>query len=147
MIASNAVPWIGDEQEDGFCEEEVKMIKETRKILEQPNLEVDVTTVRIPVLNGHSEVICVECTQSATRQEFIKTLAKNTIVKERMTEAPDPLSVSGQAEVYVGRVRLPYGATSSSRVQFWNVADNLRKGAATNAVQIMCQLQRQRVFQ
>ena len=134
----NLWPKIGSLDHDGFSSEELKMVRETRKILESPQLSMIVTCVRVPVFNGHSETVVVETERPATAAE-LKTLLHNsagiTVVDGRHPpNLPNPRQCQDRDEVFVGRIRrdpsVPQG------LAFWCVSDNLRKGAATNAVQI-----------
>jgi aspartate-semialdehyde dehydrogenase len=135
-IAGNAVPQIGEFDASGWTEEERKMINETRKILGIPNLPVAPTCVRVPVDVGHSVEVMVELERPLTGEEAadIMTAAPGLAVFRRAETFPTPRDVAGRDEVFVGRVRSdPY---YMSALHFWVVADNLRKGAATNAIQI-----------
>jgi aspartate-semialdehyde dehydrogenase len=133
----NLIPYIGNVDEQGHCEEEVKIITETRRILNQPSLSVMASTVRVPVLNSHSEMVCVELEQEVTRRELMAVWENAAGVRcDEIT--PDAVD---DHLVHIGRIRLPYGEKRSKTVMFWNVADNLRKGAATNARQILQALQ------
>lgn len=138
-IFSNCLPHIDDFLDNGNSKEEEKMINETRKILKRPDLKISATTVRVPVFNCHSESINVEFENDFDIEDLINTL-KNTegvVVEDDISKNLYPLAsyVSGKDEVFVGRIRrdysVPYG------VNLWVVADNIRKGAATNAVQIV----------
>lgn len=135
-IAGNAIPHIGAFDEAGWSEEERKMLNETRKILGLPDLLVAATCVRVPVAIGHSVQVMAELDRSLSPGEALEAMrgAPGVIVAERAEDFPTPLEVAGRDEIYVGRVRrdphLP------NVLHFWVVADNLRKGAATNAVQI-----------
>lgn len=141
QIASNTIPFIGPFDSFGYCEEEVKMIKETRKILEISNLEVLPTTVRVPVSACHGEVITVRLKEPATQSALYEAFkGVPGLIPERECiphKTPTPDKVTGMDQVFVSRIRLAHGETESNLVQFWNIADNLRKGAATNAVQIL----------
>lgn len=114
------------------------MINETRKILHAPTLSVTATTVRVPVYHGHSESINVEFEKPATLDEIFAAFKKQkglVILDDPKKELyPMPIYVAGKDEVYVGRIRRDFSVESG--VNFWCVADNIRKGAATNAVQI-----------
>jgi aspartate-semialdehyde dehydrogenase len=143
-IAFNVLPAIGPTDDAGHAEEEVKMIRETHKILENDSIEVLATTVRVPVFSCHSESIVVKLKNAVSRDEVLASLDKQEglvlVDTENQAEFPTPLNVAGKKETYVTRVRLPYGLDASGKsqwVQMWNVADNLKKGAATNAVQIL----------
>ena len=116
------------------------MIHETRKILHRPDLRVTATTVRVPVFYGHSESINVEFKKPCTIEEVmdcLKNFNKNLIVVDDREKAlyPTALDSEDHDEVYVGRTRLDDSVKSG--INFWCVADNIRKGAATNAVQIV----------
>lgn len=138
-IVNNCLPHIDVFGDNGYSKEEMKMINETRKILHKPDLKVTATTVRVPVLNSHSESINIELEKDFDLNELKDTLSKmeNLIVIDNPSNNEYPLAAnaSGHDEVYVGRIRrdesVDYG------VNIWVVADNIRKGAATNAVQIV----------
>lgn len=142
-IAFNVIPYIGAIDDTGYCEEELKMIYETRKIMESPALDILPTTARVPVFNCHSEAITVKLSRPTTRQELVQVLSTakglDYISDEARLEFPTALRTVGQKGVYVCRARLllTHDNPTSLWVQFWNVADNLKKGAATNAVQIL----------
>ena len=132
-IAGNAIPLIGGVGEHGYTTEETKMREESRKILSLPDLEVHATAVRIPVHTGHSESVYVETEKNATLTEVVETLrgAPGVVFSGDSDDFPTPLEVAGEPGTYVGRIRVEEHAVS-----YWCVADNLLKGAATNAVQI-----------
>ena len=132
-IAGNAIPLIGGVGEHGYTTEETKMREEARKILSLPDLEVHATAVRIPVHTGHSESVYVETEKNATLTEVVETLrgAPGVVFSGDSDDFPTPLEVAGQPGTYVGRIRV-----EEHVVSYWCVADNLLKGAATNAVQI-----------
>lgn len=132
-ISGNAIPVIGSIGEDGYSTEERKMILESRKILDLPDLEVHPTAVRIPVHTGHSESIYVETVREVTREEVLDAFreARGVTFSGDADSFPTPLEIAGDSGVHVGRVR-----ASGNAVEYWCVADNLLKGAATNAVQI-----------
>ena len=115
------------------------MINETRKILGKPNLAVTATTVRVPVFNSHSESINVEFEKDFDLNELIEALksAPGIIVLNKLEENEYPLAAlaDGHDEVFVGRIRRDFSVKSG--INMWVVADNIRKGAATNAVQIL----------
>lgn len=138
QIAFNLLPHIGSFSERGDCSEEVKIARETRKILESPALRVTATTVRVPVLRCHSEAINVELEQPLKPNEARAALAAmpGVIVYDDPTKQlyPMPLDATGKDEVYVGRIREDESITNG--LNLWVVSDNLRKGAALNAVQI-----------
>ncbi|WP_053234411.1 aspartate-semialdehyde dehydrogenase [Sandaracinus amylolyticus] len=122
----------------GYQEEELKMIHETRKIFGDPDIRVSPTTVRVPVVNGHSESVAIECERPITAKEAraLMTGAPGVRVVDDFEKGvyPTPLDASGIDDVLVGRVRDDLG--NPGGVMMWIVGDNLRKGAATNAVQI-----------
>ena len=140
-IAFNCLPHIDTFRADGFTGEEHKVMEETRKILNLPLLRVLATCVRVPVLNCHSESVTIETEKAVTPEQAREALAAMPGVKvldDPMTNTyPLALDVSGKDDVYVGRIRkdpsLPHGEHG---LTFWVVGDNLRKGAALNAVQI-----------
>ncbi len=138
-IASNILPHIDIFLEDGYTKEEWKMIVETRKILHRPDLKVTATTARVPVFNAHSESINVEFVQKCTLKDVKKVLleAKGVTLVDDPSRAlyPMPITASGKDEVFVGRMRLDDSVKSG--INMWVVADNLLKGAALNAVQIL----------
>lgn len=138
-IFSNTLPHIDDFLENGYTKEEEKMIFETRKILHEPNLRVTATTVRVPVYNCHSESINIEFEKPFKESELVKTLEnfKNLVVMDNVKENiyPMPVLCNNRDEVFVGRIRRDFSVDSG--VNIWVVADNIRKGAATNAVQIL----------
>ena len=138
-IFNNCLPHIDVFEKNGYTKEEEKMINETIKILGKPNLRITATTVRVPVINSHSESINVEFENDFDLNE-LKELLKKTkgiILEDDPSKNIYPLATNanGHDEVYVGRIRrdysVPYG------INMWVVADNIRKGAATNAIQIV----------
>jgi aspartate-semialdehyde dehydrogenase len=137
-IANNCLPHIDIFLDNGYTKEEMKMIWETRKILHHPELKVTATTVRVPVFNSHSESINVEFEKPVDINEVKKLLSDSPdiILKDDPANDVYPLAIeaTGTDEVYVGRVRRDESVENG--VNFWCVADNIRKGAATNAVQI-----------
>ncbi len=137
LAGSVLMEWKRDE-ETGYQEEELKMVHETRKILEDPEIGVSPTTVRVPVINGHAESVTIECERPISAQEVRAWLEKAPGVRVMDDVArvvyPTPLDASGSDDVLVGRIRNDIGQPGG--VQMWIVGDNLRKGAATNAVQI-----------
>ena len=138
-IYDNCLPHIDTFMENGYSKEEMKMINESRKILHRPDLKVTATTVRVPITNSHSESINVEFEKDFKMEELISTLKNfpNIVVQDDLSNNlyPMPINATGHDEVFVGRIRrddsVPYG------VNLWVVADNIRKGAASNAVQII----------
>jgi aspartate-semialdehyde dehydrogenase len=138
-IAGNVLPHIDDFTENGYTKEELKMVNETRKILGDDSLRVTATTVRVPVRDSHSESINVEFKKpfgdvSEVREAF--AAAPGVVVLDDPENNVYPLArdAAGTDEVYVGRIRRDFSVDSG--VNFWCVSDNIRKGAATNAVQI-----------
>ncbi len=138
QIAFNLLPHIGSFGEGGDCSEEVKIVRETRKILETPALRLTATTVRVPVLRCHSEAINVELARPLKANDARAALAAmpGVIVYDDPAKKlyPMPFDVSGKDEVYIGRIREDESITNG--LNLWVVSDNLRKGAALNAVQI-----------
>ncbi len=138
QIAFNLLPHIGSFNDGGDCSEEVKIAKETRKILGTPALRVTATTVRVPVLRCHSEAINVELERPLKPNEARAALAAmpGVIVYDDPVKKlyPMPLDATGKDEVYIGRVREDESITNG--LNLWVVSDNLRKGAALNAIQI-----------
>ena len=138
QIAFNLLPHIGSFNDGGDCSEEVKIAKETRKILNAPGLRVTATTVRVPVLRCHSEAVNVELERPLTANEARAALAAmpGVIVYDDPVKKlyPMPLDATGKDEVYIGRVREDESITNG--LNLWVVSDNLRKGAALNAIQI-----------
>ena len=144
-IAGNVLPQIDVFLDTGYTKEEQKMIDETRKILELPSLRVTATTVRVPVFHGHSESINVELEKPFELAD-IRALWESTeglIVQDDPSKGlyPMPIYAADTDPVYVGRLRRDFSVENG--INFWCVADNIRKGAATNAVQIAQELIRQ----
>jgi aspartate-semialdehyde dehydrogenase len=138
QLAYNVVPGGWRPEPEGYNEEEVKIVNETRKILHMPELRITATCVRVPVPIGHGESVFLETTQHITADEA-RTLFGSSpgIVVEDDPHAklyPTPHGVAGKDEVYVGRIR--NDASTENGLALWIVSDNLRKGAALNAVQI-----------
>jgi aspartate-semialdehyde dehydrogenase len=123
--------------EDGYTKEETKVIHESRKILNRPDLKVTVTAVRVPVLIGHSESVTLEFEQAVTPQQAIAVLSgvRDVVVCEQPEAFPTPVEASGTDPVYVGRIRQDT-SNPEKGLNLWIVADNLRIGAALNAVKI-----------
>lgn len=138
-IAYNMLPHIDVFMEDGYTKEEWKMIVETRKILHDENLRITATTVRVPVFYGHSESINVEFCKKCEKQDVVNALENfpGIIVMDDVKNNvyPTPLDAENHDEVFVGRIRMDESVDSGANL--WVVADNIRKGAATNAVQIV----------
>ena len=141
-IVNNCLPHIDVFTDDGYTKEEIKMINETRKILNRPDLKVTATCVRVPVENSHSESINVEFEKDFEMDDLINALssAPGIQVVDDVGNNIYPLAAnaSGQDDIYVGRIRRD--TTVKSGINFWDVADNIRKGAASNALQIVKKL-------
>jgi aspartate-semialdehyde dehydrogenase len=141
-IANNVLPHIDVFTENGYTKEEIKMVNETRKIMGDQSLKITATTVRVPVFNGHSESINVEFYEQFDLAELKEVLknAPGVIVQDDPANNvyPLPIYASGKDETFVGRIRRDESVESG--VNLWVVADNIRKGAATNAVQIAQEL-------
>lgn len=139
QIYDNCLPHIDVFLDNGYTKEEMKMIEETRKILHRPDLKVTATTVRVPVSNSHSESINVEFENDFDLNELIDTLKNfpNIIVMNdgNSNSYPMPILSNGHDEVFVGRIRCDESVKSG--INMWVCADNIRKGAASNAVQIV----------
>lgn len=138
-IFGNCIPQIDVFLPNGYTKEEEKMIFETKKILHDFDLKVTATTVRVPVFHGHSESINVEfktpCTLEGVKDALLKM--EGVVVEDDPSNLRYPMAITAENrdEVFVGRIRLD--DTVESGVNLWVVADNIRKGAATNAVQIL----------
>ena len=137
QIHQNAIPQCDDFLDNGYTKEEMKLSNETNKILD-PNIKVSATAVRIPVMGGHSESVNLELNKSFDISEITNLLTdtEGVVVKDDISnfEYPMPFYSKNQDEVFVGRIRKDFSQENS--LNMWIVADNLRKGAATNAVQI-----------
>jgi aspartate-semialdehyde dehydrogenase len=142
QIAFNNVPQIGKFDESGFCAEEIKIMSETRKILGEPRLRISAFTVRTPTLNSHSEAVWVTTKKEASRAEILSAFrqAPGLIVQDETISNNYPMAItaSGNDPVYVGRIH--QDPNDKLTWMFWVVADNLRKGAATNGLQIAEQI-------
>ena len=137
QIAFNALPQCGDFEENSYTQEEMKMVWETHRILD-PNIEVGATCVRVPIDNGHSESVHVETREIINIDTVIECLSEaegiNLIQGEESESYVTAAEVNGTDPVHVGRLRMDLW--SSNRLNLWVVADNLRKGAALNSIQI-----------
>lgn len=137
-IAFNCIPHIDIFMENGYTKEEIKMIEETKKILNDRTIRITATTVRIPVKNCHSVSVNLEFEKPFEIDEVYKILneTKGLIVQDDIMNNtyPMPITADGTDEVYVGRIRRDFSVENG--LNMWVVADNIRKGAATNAVQI-----------
>ncbi|WP_424492697.1 aspartate-semialdehyde dehydrogenase [Salinimicrobium sp. GXAS 041] len=137
-IHRNALPHCDVFQENGYTKEEMKLTKETKKILGDDSVNVSATAIRIPVVGGHSEAVNVEFHSDFEEQEVRKLLSDFpgvTVQDNPDTNTyPMPIYAEGKDDVFVGRIRRDYSQPNT--LNMWVVADNLRKGAATNAVQV-----------
>ena len=137
-IDLNVIPQIDVFLENGYTKEEMKMVNETKKILRDDSIRVTATTVRIPVMGGHSESVNVEFENEYEMDEIKKILCNAPgilLVDDPATQKyPMPMDAHEKDEVFVGRLRRD--ETQPRTLNMWIVSDNLRKGAATNAVQI-----------
>lgn len=138
QILFNCIPQIGSFDSEGYSSEEVKIRKETRKILDLPNLKVSAFTVRVPALNTHSETVWVTLKKDTTREDIIQTMEsfQGLVVQDDPAKSvyPTPHAVSGLDPVYVGRIHRD--PEDSKLWLMWVVSDNVRKGAALNGLQI-----------
>ena len=137
-IANNCLPHIDVFLENGYTKEEMKMVEETRKILHDDALRITATTVRVPVFNSHSESINVELNKPFEIDELVNRLSasEGITVQDDLANNVYPLAINatGHDEVFVGRIRRDESLDNG--INLWVVADNIRKGAASNAVQI-----------
>jgi aspartate-semialdehyde dehydrogenase len=138
QIAFNCIPHIDVFSENGYTKEELKMINETKKIIEDDSIAITATTVRVPVFYGHSESVNIETTKKITANEVrdILSRAPGVIVLDDPMKDEYPLAVqaAGKDETFVGRIR--EDPSIEKGIDMWIVSDNIRKGAALNAVQI-----------
>ena len=138
QIAYNCIPHIDEFLESGYTKEEMKMIDETKKILNDSNIRITSTTVRVPVKYGHSVCINIEFENPFGMEQIYEILENtkgvNIIDDVKNNQYPMAIDIEGKNEVYVGRIRRDYSVENG--INMWVVADNIRKGAATNAVQI-----------
>ena len=138
QIAFNALPQIDVFLENGYTKEEMKMVNETRKIMGDDSIRVTATTVRVPVLYGHSESVNIETEKKITPDEVRELLSKAPGVKvvdnPAKNEYPMAINAAGKDDTYVGRIRTDESIPNG--INLWVVSDNIRKGAALNAVQI-----------
>jgi aspartate-semialdehyde dehydrogenase len=137
QIAFNCIPQIDVILENGFTKEEYKIMNESRKILGIPDLRITATAVRVPVFYGHAESVHIETERAVDVESIQRKLGQvpGVVVHESHEEYPMQIDVAGTDDIHVGRIRIdpsvPHG------VSLWIVADNVRKGAALNAVQIL----------
>lgn len=143
-IAFNLLPHIDTFEPSGYTKEEMKMVNETRRIFHQPDLPIAATTVRVPVFVSHSEAVTIETEGKLTRERTREILRKAPSVvvvdNPEKGEYPVPIEAAGRDEVFVGRIR--EDLSSPNGLHLWVVSDNLRKGAATNALHIAEALRR-----
>ena len=135
QIAFNCIPQIDVIRDDGYTKEEFKIINESRKILGLPDLRITATAVRVPVFHSHAESVNVELQRALPTEKLVEALRAHGIVVSADGDYPMQLDVAGTDEIYVGRLRQDVSVEHG--LNFWVVADNVRKGAALNAVQIM----------
>ncbi|MBS1690275.1 MAG: aspartate-semialdehyde dehydrogenase [Bacteroidetes bacterium] len=137
-IDMNVLPHIDVFQDNGYTKEEMKMVQETCKIMGDDSIRVTATTVRVPVMGGHSESVNIEFEKDFNENDVREILSNFpgvvVIDNPKANAYPMPLDAAGKDEVFVGRIRRDYSQPNT--LNCWIVADNLRKGAATNAVQI-----------
>lgn len=136
-IAFNCVPQIGGIDDQGFCTEELKIMRETKKILDLPQLSISAFTVRVPTLNAHAESVWVELKEDGIERDSILGCLKNADgieVLENIKQYPTQKSVTGKNPTYVGRIHRDLNKANTWLM--WVVSDNLRKGAALNGIQI-----------
>ncbi len=137
-IAFNLIPQIGSHKQDGYTSEEMKMVRETHKIFEDPSIAITATCVRVPVMIGHSESIYCQTERPLDLEEVrdrFRSAPGVTLVDDlEQKQYPMPVDCANRPDVFVGRVRKDL--SDPCGIAFWCVSDNLRKGAATNAVQI-----------
>ena len=138
QIAHNLIPQIDVTQENFYTKEEIKMVNETKKILKDASIKVTATCVRVPVFGAHSESVNIETEKKITREKAIELLsnAPGIIVIDDLenNKYPTPIDAEGKDDTFVGRIR--EANTINNGLNLWIVSDNLRKGAALNAVQI-----------
>ena len=138
QIAFNVLPHIDKFLENGYTKEEMKMVNETKKIMGDSSIKITATTVRVPVFRGHSESVNIETEKKITAEEVRELLIKSqgvvVVDNPEKNEYPLPIYVSGKNEVFVGRIR--EDESIENGINMWIVSDNLRKGAALNAIQI-----------
>jgi len=137
-IHRNAIPQCDVFQENGYTKEEMKLVQETQKILDDSTIAITTTAVRLPIVGGHSESVNIEFENDFSENEIREILeqTQGVIVQDDIhsLEYPTPLFTEGKDDVFVGRIRRDYSQPKT--LNLWIVADNLRKGAATNAIQI-----------
>ena len=138
QIAFNVLPHIDIFLENGYTKEEMKMLNETRKIMGDPSIRLTATTVRVPVIYGHSEAVNIETEKKITAAEVKKLLTGKPGIKvvdnPLKNEYPMPVDAAGKDDVFVGRIR--EDESIDNGINMWVVSDNIRKGAALNTIQI-----------
>ena len=137
-IHKNAIPHCDSFEDNGYTKEEMKLVNETQKILNDKTIAVTATAVRIPIVGGHSEAVNIEFVNEFDEKE-VREILENTagiVVEDNLATNtyPMPIYAQGKDAVFVGRIRRDYSQPKT--LNMWVVSDNLRKGAATNAVQI-----------
>jgi aspartate-semialdehyde dehydrogenase len=133
-IGWKVIPFAGSPVDGGYTDEEMKLVNETRKILEEPEVMVEATCVRVPVVTGHGVAATAWFERELGADEAGRLLNEAPGVEVWLDKVPTPLDAAGIDEVLVGRIRSTMGRPGG--VSLWAVGDNLRKGAALNAVQI-----------
>ncbi|EHL18125.1 aspartate-semialdehyde dehydrogenase [Peptoanaerobacter stomatis] len=137
-IFNNCLPHIDEFLDNGYTREEEKMINETRKILDRDDLKITATTVRVPVMNSHSVSINIEFEKPFEMKDIYDELSKveNLVIVDdvKNNQYPMAINATGTDEVYIGRIRRDF--STENGINLWDVADNIRKGAASNAIQI-----------
>jgi aspartate-semialdehyde dehydrogenase len=148
QIAFNVLPHIDAFLENGYTKEEMKMVNETRKILGDDSIAITATTVRVPVMRGHSEAVNVETHKKVTAAQVREILANapGVVVVDdpSKNDYPTPIYCEGRDETFVGRIR--EDISNPNGIEMWIVSDNLRKGAALNAVQIADELLKRKLI-
>jgi aspartate-semialdehyde dehydrogenase len=138
QIMMNVLPEIGSFGENGYCSEEMKLVNETRKIMHAPDIALSATTVRVPVEVGHSEAVHIELSRPMSADDVREVLSEApgvcVVDDPKGSMYPLPLSAAGRDEVFVGRIRSDISHPQG--IAMWVVSDNLRKGAALNAIQV-----------
>jgi aspartate-semialdehyde dehydrogenase len=133
-IAFNVLPLIGDADPHGYTDEEMKLLNETRKILQAPGIEAESTCVRVPVVTGHGTSVALWFERPVSPEEAVDLINEAPGAQVWLDRVPTPLDAAGIDDVIVGRIRPTLDGTGGLNI--WTVGDNLRKGAALNAVQI-----------
>jgi aspartate-semialdehyde dehydrogenase len=137
-IFQNALPQCDIFLDNGYTKEEMKLVNETHKILSDKSIKVSATAVRIPVFGGHGESVNIELKEKTNREEIKEILTETygVVVQDNPEKSiyPMPIKAEGKDEVFVGRIREDFSKENSFNL--WIVSDNLRKGAATNTIQI-----------